>query len=53
VNENVAPLPSLLFSAHILPPWVSTILFEINNPKPVQYKIATINMADEDWALEV
>jgi hypothetical protein len=32
---KVAPLPSLLFSAHILPPCASTILFEINNPKPV------------------
>jgi hypothetical protein len=25
----------LLFSAQILPPWASTMLFEINNPKPV------------------
>ena len=32
---NVAPLPSELFSAHILPPWASTILLEIYNPKPV------------------
>ena len=35
LNENLAPMPSLLFSAHILPPWASMILFEINNPNPV------------------
>src|SRR5919202_1633722 len=35
LNENVAPLSSLLFSAHILPPCASTILFDMNNPKPV------------------
>ena len=35
LNENLAPMPSLLFSAHILPPWASMILLEINNPKPV------------------
>ena len=35
LNVNVAPLPSLLFSAHILPPWASIILFDMNNPKPV------------------
>jgi hypothetical protein len=28
-------LPIVLFSAHILPPWASTILFDINNPSPV------------------
>jgi hypothetical protein len=32
---NVAPFPSALFSAHILPPWPSIMLFEINNPNPV------------------
>ena len=35
LNENVAPLLSALFSAHILPPWASIIFLEINNPKPV------------------
>jgi hypothetical protein len=36
LNENVAPsFPSLLFSAHILPPCASIILLEINKPKPV------------------
>ena len=29
LNANVAPLPSVLFSAHILPPWASTIPLEI------------------------
>src|SRR6185437_5467953 len=35
LNANVAPFPSLLFSAHILPPRDSTILFEIYNPSPI------------------
>ena len=35
VNVNVAPLASELFFAHILPPWASIILFEINIPNPV------------------
>ena len=35
---NVAPFPSVLFSAHILPPWASTILLEIYNPRPVPEK---------------
>jgi hypothetical protein len=34
LNENVAPLPSALFSAPIIPPWASTIPFEIYNPNP-------------------
>jgi hypothetical protein len=34
-NENVAPFPSSLFSAHILPPWASTIFLDTNNPRPV------------------
>jgi hypothetical protein len=32
---KVAPLPSLLFSAHILSPCASTIFLQINNPKPI------------------
>src|ERR671930_2338538 len=35
VNENMAPFPSLLFSAHNLPPWDSMILFDMNKPNPV------------------
>jgi len=35
LNLNVTPFPSGLFSAQILPPWASTMLFEMNNPNPV------------------
>ena len=35
LKANVAPLPSLLFSAQILPPCASTILLDMNNPRPV------------------
>ena len=39
LKVNVEPLSSLFFSsllnAHILPPCISIILLEINNPKPV------------------
>ncbi len=28
-------MPSLLFSAHICPPWASIMLFEIKSPSPV------------------
>jgi hypothetical protein len=35
LKANVAPLPSELFSAHILPPCASTMLFDMNNPSPV------------------
>src|ERR671923_23669 len=38
VNENVAPFPSLLFSAHILPPCASIIFLEIYRPRPVPEK---------------
>jgi NAD(P)-dependent dehydrogenase (short-subunit alcohol dehydrogenase family) len=34
VKLNEAPFPGL-FSAHILPPWVSTIIFDIKSPRPV------------------
>ena len=34
ITQKVAPLPSGLFSAQIFPPWASTTLLEINNPKP-------------------
>jgi hypothetical protein len=37
LKVNVAPLPPELFSAHILPPCASTILFAINNPRPVPW----------------
>jgi hypothetical protein len=35
LNVKVAPITSGLFSAHILPPCASTILFDMNNPNPV------------------
>lgn len=35
VNAKVAPFPFLLFSAHIFPPWASTIFLEMNNPRLV------------------
>jgi hypothetical protein len=35
LNENIAPLLSILFSAYILQPCVSTMLLEINNPRIV------------------
>ena len=35
VKVIVAPTPSLLLVAQILPPCISIILLEINNPKPV------------------
>ena len=38
LNVNVEPKPSfssVLLVAHILPPCISIILFEINSPKPV------------------
>ena len=37
LKVKVAPLPSELFSAHILPPCASTIFLEINNPRPVPW----------------
>jgi hypothetical protein len=32
---NVAPLPFVLLDPEILPPWASTMLFDINKPSPV------------------
>ena len=40
---NVAPFPSGLFCAHILPPCTSTIFFEINNPNPVPENDFVVN----------
>ena len=38
LKEKVAPFSSSgLFSAHILPPWASTIFFDMNNPSPVPW----------------
>ena len=34
LNANVAPFPSGLFSAHILPPCASTIFLETYSPNP-------------------
>ena len=38
MNVKVAPFPSELFSAHILPPWASMMLFDMNRPRPVPTK---------------
>src|SRR5215207_10633191 len=38
VKENVAPFPSLLFLAHILPPCASIIFLQIYRPRPVPEK---------------
>jgi hypothetical protein len=46
LNANVAPLPSLLFSAHILPPWASTIFLEIYKPNPVPSKDFVANLVN-------
>ena len=35
VKAKVAPLPLVLLKAQILPPWASTMFFEINKPSPV------------------
>jgi len=35
LKVNVAPFPSLLFSAQILPPCASIMLLEMNSPRPV------------------
>ena len=37
LKANVAPIPSLLFSAQILPPCPSIMFLEINSPKPVPW----------------
>jgi hypothetical protein len=41
---KVAPLPSILFSAHIFPPWDSMKFLEINNPKPVPPESVETNL---------
>ena len=38
MKENFAPFPSSLFSAHIFPPWASTMLLQIYRPRPVPWK---------------
>src|SRR5919198_4444991 len=43
---KVAPFPSILFSAHILPPWASIILLEINNPNPVPVEDFEVNFVN-------
>lgn len=42
----MAPLPLTLFSAHILPPWASTILLEIYNPSPVPLSDFLVNFVN-------
>src|ERR671913_39952 len=54
LNENVAPsFPpplflwlKLLFLAHILPPCASTILLEMNRPKPVPFSDLVANFVN-------
>ena len=47
LNSNTAPpLLSGLFSAHILPPCASTMLLQINNPKPVPVSDAVANFVN-------
>jgi hypothetical protein len=46
LNIKVAPLPLRLFSAQILPPWASTILLQIYNPKPVPFGDALTNFVN-------
>lgn len=44
LKANVAPLPSLLFSAHIFPPWDSTIFFARKRPSPVPFSDLVANL---------
>ena len=46
VNVKVAPLPSRLFSAQMLPPCASMIFLEINNPKPVPVSDFVTNLVN-------
>jgi hypothetical protein len=46
LNVNVAPLPPVLFSAHILPPCASMILLEIYNPNPVPLSDFLVNFVN-------
>ena len=46
MKKKEAPFPSALFSAHIVPPWASTILFEINNPNPVPWNDFEANLVN-------
>jgi hypothetical protein len=46
LNENVAPLPSpveSLFTARILPPWASTIFFDMYKPRPIPISDFVVN----------
>jgi hypothetical protein len=47
MNVNVAPFPLALFSANILPPLASIMLFEINNPKPVPLSDVVANFENK------
>ena len=49
LNTNVAPLPSGLFSAHILPPWASIIPLHMNNPKPVPPVCDLVANCEKPW----
>ncbi len=40
-KKKVVPFPSLL-SSQIFPPWASTIILQITNPKPVPFSLAVL-----------
>ena len=44
LNENLAPTPFWLFSAHIFPPCDSIMLLEMNNPNPVPNSAFEVNL---------
>jgi hypothetical protein len=46
VNANVAPNPSGLFSAHILPPCASVIFFDMKSPSPVPFSDLLANFSN-------
>jgi hypothetical protein len=47
VNVRVAPIPSALFSAHILPPCDSMILFDMNKPNPAPFSDFVVNFVND------
>jgi hypothetical protein len=46
IKLNVAPFPSLLFSAQMVPPCASIILLEICNPKPIPEDESVLNFSN-------
>src|SRR5829696_3465696 len=45
LNANIAPIPSGLFSAHILPPCANVIFFEMKSPSPVPFSDLLTNLS--------